>query len=171
MNRLTLIACLITAPLAAQGQSFEDAVRANVALATTLCAKAMMQGASPSTVFGNAGFVYRGVDRGVNEYGISRGTGHYFDAPAQTAKAEVMNPDGHPALCTVSTTHMTQSELSSLVASVLHRDFSGVEPQGADQWFIRNHTGLPLIISTSTIGTNHRYEAPGTVTVGMSFPG
>lgn len=151
--------------------SFDEAVRANVALATSLCARTMIEGTRPSTVFGNAGFVYRGVDRGVNNFGITLNPSHYFDAPAETAKAEVMNPNAHAGLCTVYTTHMTQADLNSLVAAVLFRDFRGVQPQADGQWIIQTQGGLPLIVSTNTIGTNNRYETPGTVSVGMTFPG
>ena len=74
MIRATLLALLATLP--AKAQTFEEAVRANVWLATSLCTDAMIIGTPPATLFGAAGFVYRGIDRGVNSYGIAQGISH-----------------------------------------------------------------------------------------------
>ncbi len=164
-----LTALLLGAP--AQAQSSDEAVRANVWLATSLCADAMIGGAPPSSLFGPAGFVYRGVDRGVNDFGIARGTGHYFDAPVGTAKAEVLDPNGRTGLCYVSTTHLAEAEFASLVAGAVFQKYPNTRTSSPTQWSIPTASGLSLIVSVTTIGNNNRYEAPGTVRVSMSFPG
>lgn len=167
-----LAACIALAGVAPAGaQSLSEAARANVALATSLCADAMLAGMSADMLFRNAGFVYRAVDRGVNSYGVALGLDHYFDAPANTAKAEVGAPRGHPQICMVTSGHMTEIDLGSIVAGVLFQKYPGTIPSGVNTWSVRAGNALPLIVSVDTIGTNHRYEAPGTVRVSMSFPG
>mgnify|MGYP006879680505 CR=1 FL=1 len=131
----------------------------------------MLNGTSANAIFGNSGFVYRGVDRGVNSYGVTLGRAHYFDAPADTVKTQVANPNGHPGICSVYTPHLPEAELSGIVANLLFRKFPRLESRGTNQWVIRQGTHLPLIVSIRTISSDHRYEAPGTVQVSMSFPG
>jgi len=54
--------------------------------------------------------------------------------------------------------------------SAIRRALAHAGDVGESQ-LIREGDALPLIVQTDTIGTNHRYEAPGTVRVTMSFPG
>lgn len=167
---VALLLTLLVAAVTARAQSFEDAVRANIALATRTCVTAMFAGTPAETLFVPAGFAYRGVDRGTNDYGVDLGTGHYFDAPAGTAKVEVPAIGQHPGLCTVTTTHLQETPFAALIAAVLLDQYPGMQTTGRHQWTIRQGNGLPLIVSVNTID-RHRYEAPGTVQVSMSFPG
>ncbi len=157
--------------LPASAQTFDQAVRSNIALAISLCVDVMFGAATPAAAFVNAGFAYRGIDRGVNSYGIARGTGHYFDAPANTTKAQVLDPNQHPGLCSVFTTHMGEAEVATLIRQVLFIKNPGTQVRGPTEWFMQQGSGLPLIVTVNTIGTNNRYEAPGTVQVSMVFPG
>ena len=154
----------------AAAQSFEEAVRANTQLATNLCIQVMIQRTAPRDAFEGAGFGYRSIDRGVNDYGVALGFDHYFEAPASTAKAEVDDP-GAAGLCMVMTTHLAEADLAQIVAAELFRDYPGAEVRSETEWSVATPSGLPLIVSTDTIGTNHRYEEPGTVRVTMSYPG
>jgi hypothetical protein len=130
----------------------------------------MIQRTTPRDAFGNSGFVYRAIDRGVNDYGIALGLDHYFDAPASTAKAEVDDP-GRAGLCMVFSTHLSEVDLGQIVASEVFRLYPGTRPRTEFGWSIPTPSGLPLIVNTDTIGTGHRYEEPGTVRGTMSFPG
>lgn len=163
-----LIGTLSTPPVA--GQSFEDAVRANTALAVATCLDVMIARSLPRDAFIRAGFTYRSIHRGVNEYNVDRGFSHYFDAPVETAKAEVNAPDSIAGICTVYTAHLTEPELNALVASTLAQRQPGTQSRGPGSWAIPTASGLPLIVGTRTI-TRHRYEPAGTVSVGMSYPG
>ena len=151
--------------------SFEVAVQTNFALATDLCMQTMLSGAPPSGIFTAAGFIYRAADRGVNQFGVDLGSGHYFDAPAETAKAEVINPNTHPGLCTATTRHLDQAAAAQLIGAMILQRFPTTDASQPNQWIVRGQGPLPLIISIGTIGTNHRYEQPGTVQVSMTFPG
>lgn len=171
MGRLfAIVIALISAQLAA-AQSFEEAVRANAALALRLCTQAMIDGTSSAAVFAPAGFAYRSIDRGVNSYGIALGLDHYWDAPADTVKVSVANPDGHPGLCQVLTTHLTQPALDALLRETLFQTHPGARMGSENSIMIDTPSGLPLIITTRTITNNHRYEPPGTVEVTMGYPG
>ncbi|MGS4945047.1 hypothetical protein ACVDG3_06170 [Meridianimarinicoccus sp. RP-17] len=167
---LTLVAALASAPMASS-QSFEDAVRANVALAVTLCTNGMMSGSSASSLFGSSGFAYRAIDRGTNDHGVALGVDHFFDAPAETAKAEVMAADGPMGLCKVLTRHLGEDAVRQIVSNALWPEYAGAELRGPNEWIVRGAAELPLIITLRTIADNHRYEAPGTVEVSMAFPG
>lgn len=162
---LTLIATLPRA------QTFDEAARMNFALATDRCLDVMIARNLPNASFSQAGFAYRGVDRGINSYGVHRGVDHFFDAPAETARATVDAPDRIAGICSVLTTHMPETAAAAIVQQTILRQFPNAQINSPTQWSVRRADGLPLIISTRTIGTNHRYEKPGTVQVSMSYPG
>lgn len=155
----------------ALAQTFDEAVRANLSLATTLCLQTMIQRIPPTTAFVGAGFVYRNVDRGVNDYGVALGLDHYFDAPADTARAEVDEPNGTAGLCQVYSTHLTEGELAAIVGGTLAAFYPATQMRSPTEWSIPTPSGLPLIVTTETIGSNNRYEAPGTVRATMVYPG
>ena len=167
---LLAAACLASSPVT--GQSFDEAVHSNTWLATDLCLQVMLDRVSPRAVFGAAGFVLRSEHRGVNEYGVDRGFSHYFDAPADTVKAEVPDLDQMSGLCSVTTTHLVEPLFAQVIQQAVLNRYPQAEIRDANQIVLRRFPGdLPLIISIRTIGTNHRYEIPGTVEVSMSFPG
>ena len=166
---LTLLLALAAAPL--QAQSFDEAVRSNTWLATDLCLQVMLDRASPRAVFGAAGFVLRSEYRGVNAYGIDLGYNHYFDAPADTVKAQLPEPDQMAGLCTVMTTHLSEADFAGVVAQAVRTRYPQAEQHSASVIMLRRSPGdLPLIITTRTI-ERHRYEPAGTVEVSMGFPG
>jgi hypothetical protein len=164
-----LFAAALSLPAAAQ--TFEEAVRINTAAMIGLCLQVMIDRAPPSTALSGAGLTYRAEDRGVNDFGVHRGTGHYFDAPADTAKIEVDAPDRIAGICQVYTRHMDQNELSQIVSNRLFQTYPGTRVRDQNQWVVERPGALPLIVTTRTIGDNHRYETPGTVQVTMSYPG
>lgn len=165
------LAALSALSVPAQAQTFEEAVQSNTRLGVALCLQVMIDRTLPRNAFGAAGFTYRADARGVNSYGIDQGFGHYFDAPADTAKAEVNNPDRTAGICTVYTKHLPEPVLASLVGNEIFQRYPSAQTRSATQWSIPTASGLPLIVNTGTIGTRHRYEDPGTVTVSMSYPG
>ncbi|WP_187430272.1 hypothetical protein ROLI_007830 [Roseobacter fucihabitans] len=164
------LALVALSTLPAKGQSFDDAVRANTQLATALCLQVMIDRTIAQTTFGASGFAYRAIDRGTNEHGIALGLDHFFDAPADTVKAEVDFPDRNAGICMVYTTHLAEPAFADIVAATIFQRFPGAQVRGPTEWFISTPSGLPLIVSTSTIN-RHRYEAPGTVMVSMGYPG
>lgn len=171
MRRAALIVTLsLILPAALAAQTVLEAAAANVGLATQLCLRHMLERTAPASLFTQAGFVYRQTDRGTNRHGIHRGYGHYFDAPAQTAKIEVPRADQFAGLCTVTSSQMSEPQLASIVGGVVLRSYPNVEVRSPTEWIVRVGTNLPLIVSTTTI-QRHRYEAPGTVSVSMVFPG
>lgn len=156
---------------AARSQTFQDAVRANFVLATDLCLNVMIQLTLPATAFSTAGFTYKSVDRGVNQYGIHRGYDHYFDAPADTARAEVDDPNRIAGLCYAFTAHLSLPEASQLVAGLITQRYPTVDSSRPNQWVIRAGQ-LPLIVNISQ-GSNTAQLAsgPGAVSVSMTYPG
>lgn len=172
MIRLALISLLaLTQPvLAQQTVTLRDAAQANVSGLTYWCVEVMFRRAQAALAFPNAGFTYRAVIRGVNEYGVDRGIGHYFDAPAETAHAQVDDPNRPAGLCSVYTTQLNQSEVAAIVGRTLRQYYPAARQSGAASWSITANGGLPLLIDISTI-QNSRYETPGTVQVTMSYPG
>lgn len=156
----------------AAAQSFEEAVRSNTWLAMDLCLQVMLDRVSPAAAFGGAGFVLRSEYRGVNDFGIDQGYGHYFDAPADTVKAQLPEPDRMAGNCAVMTVHMNEPAFADVIRQALQYRYPQAEIRSATQITLRrNPSDLPLIITVSTIGTNHRYEPAGTVQVSMGFPG
>ena len=160
----------LLAPLSAPAQTLQEAAAANLGLATDLCLQVMIQGADPNAAFTGAGFVYRRVERGVNQFGIDRGAAHYFDAPAETAKGEVDRPTGRAGICFASTGVLEEPSARAIVSASILRAYPGAEQRGAQEWFIRLGS-LPLIVTIGTTGANNQYERPGTVRVTMSYPG
>ncbi len=154
----------------AHAQTFDEAVRSNFALATERCLEVMIQRKLPATAFGQAGFVYRGENRGVNEFGIHRGVGHYFDAPADTAHAEVDDPNRVAGICTIYSKHLSPADASALVSALLFAQYPNTKVGGGADWSVPTASGLPLLVGVRTV-TRHRYETPGTVSVSMGYPG
>ena len=159
------------APMPAATMTTQEAAQINARLAFSICVQIMIDRVSPRAAFGAAGFTYRAIDRGVNTHGVVLGLDHYFEAPADTAKAKVPNPDQMAGICTVYSKHIPEATLASIVASEAYRRSPATTGRGATQWSIPTSSGLPLIVSVSTITNRHRYEPAGTVQVSMSFPG
>jgi hypothetical protein len=155
----------------ASAQTFDEAVRTNIWLATQACLDTMISREAANVVFGSADFTYRAFDRGVNEFGIDRGRAHYFEAPAETARAQVDTPDGIAGICHVFSVHLSEAELAAVMRAVVFQSHPGARVREPNQLLIDTPSGLPLIVTTRTVGTNNRYETPGTTTVAMGYPG
>jgi hypothetical protein len=165
-------ALLIAAPNLSLAQTFDEAVRTNVAIATRLCLSVMIDRAGPRDVFEAAAFVYREEDRGTNDFGVDLGSGHYFDAPADTVHVEVPDPDAYAGICTLYTMHLDEAALIDVVSEALFPMFPAAQVRTEPNFslMIETASGLPLILQTFTV-ERHRYEAPGTVQLSMSYPG
>lgn len=172
--RMILVALLMTFGVSAPAtsQTFDDAVRANVALSTQLCLSIMIDRVSPRAAFAERGFTYREEDRGTNDFGVDLGSGHYFDAPASTAHVEVPDPDAFQGICTVYTVHLDEAALRDVVSAAVFPMFPGARVNTGPDFSLSIDTasGLPLILQTRTIDRS-RYEEPGTVGLSMSYPG
>lgn len=173
MIRAVLISLvLLAAPASAQQTiTLKDAAMGNVSLLSRICMSVMFRQAQNGAAFVNAGYTYRSVDRGVNQYGVHRGVAHYFDAPADTAQAEVDDPNRPAGICMVYSKQLNEGEFTSVVASAINQFYPTAQRRGPNQWSISLNGGLPLILSISTIGNNNQYQAPGTVQLSMSYPG
>ncbi len=166
-----MIILVVLSAAAVRAQTFQDAVRANFVLATDLCLSVMIQRTLPATAFGTAGFTYQTVDRGVNQYGIHRGYDHYFDAPAETARAEVDDPNRIAGLCYAFTAHLSLPEASQLVAGLITQRYPSVDSSRPNQWVIRAGE-LPLIVNISQGSNTAQLAAgPNAVSVSMTYPG
>lgn len=117
MKPLAAIALLsLAAP--AWAQTFEDAVRANTALALELC---LGRGdpAAMAERFRAAGFAER-VERST----VNSDTTHHFTAPAETASVELYYGE-MPEHCGVSTMHLGVSDAAGVLDAVVPRLFPG----------------------------------------------
>ncbi|MGI3169172.1 hypothetical protein ACRARG_08480 [Pseudooceanicola sp. C21-150M6] len=171
MRGLLKISLLLALALPAHAQNLREAALNNVAVATRICADVSLRQLAPRPAFTSAGFTYRAENRGVNKYGVNLGYGHYFDAPADTAKAQVAEPDRYAGTCYVYTKHASQGEVEALVMDVLRSAYPNARIERSNSGTILyNLSPLPLIVSVSTISRN-RYETDGTISVSMSFPG
>ena len=169
---VALLAIISAAPTTAQQTiTIRDAAFANVSSLTRICVDVMLRRAQNGVAFTSAGYTYRAEDRGVNQYGVHRGTGHYFDAPAGTAQAEVDAADRPAGICSVYTAHLSQAEVAAVVAAALRNFYPFAQQRDAANWRLSQNGQLPLLLSISTVGNNNRYQAPGTVRVSMSYPG
>lgn len=170
--RLAILTFLL--PYSAAAQTVVDAARSNFMLATKLCLDAMLQRQVTGATFPAAGFTYRRVDHPPNSYGITPSPSHYFDTPANTVHAKVMDPSGHGGLCSAYSLHLTEADATRLVGAVIAQLYPNSQPSGATSWSVRNRNAgqsdLPLIVTVRTV-TRNKYEAAGTIEVSMSFPG
>jgi len=113
---LALPALLAAAP--APAQTFEEAVRHNLAAAVEYCVRGgtSMQGWVDSFVAAGFGYSRRG-DPGFEVY-------HQFQAPADTVFAEIYDGQMAPD-CRVQTKHLGVTEAITLVGEMLDRHFPG----------------------------------------------
>lgn len=171
MRRVVAIFAALAALAApAAGQSLQEAARANVALTARLCMQVMLDRTPAQQLFGAAGFGYRAIDRGTNDHGVDLGTHHYFEAPAETAKAKVDDPAASGTSCTLYTGALPEAEVRHLIQSVIAQAYPQAQVTPGNELAVRNLSDLPLLISPRTI-TRHRYEPEGTVEVFFGFPG
>lgn len=114
---------LLAVPLSASSQSFDDAVRANLALGIELCVRGVPDATTLKSSLGSAGYVPT-----VERFGNTE-TLHHFAAPANTAVVTVF--EGQlPADCRISSSHMGVAEAVAFTGEVLEARFPGVFTYG-----------------------------------------
>lgn len=124
---LTLLAAASAAPAAAQ--SFEQAVRQNLATAIEHCLRTLPNG----PVLLNT-LTLNGFGTGLKDDFGNGETMHRFYAPAETAEIWVKNSSGNGAHCFISSNHISASATVALIGEVLEARFPGKftagEPDG-----------------------------------------
>lgn len=142
---VTALLILAAAASAARAQTFEDAVRANMALAIQLCMQPGLQGPQRAQTFRAAGFAER-----VEAFG-NGDTTHFFAAPADTASVELYYGN-MPEDCRVTSGHMSVTAASAL----LDRIIPGLYPG-----YLRTVEQGPIDPATGQPATCVRYQQPG----------
>ena len=103
----------------ANAQTFDEAVRMNVALALQLCNTPGWNGNLRASQFRAAGFSER-VDRST----VNSDTTHFFNAPADTVSVEFYYGE-MPEHCIVTSNHLSASDASAVLDSVIPRLYPG----------------------------------------------
>lgn len=110
MIRAALLFTALAAP--AHAQSFDEAVRQNVALAVSICARHVGDPPQALSALTTAGFAFLGTEGPAND------ETYIYEAPAGTATIRVyygqMAPD-----CQVETRHLGPAETGAIVGGVL----------------------------------------------------
>ncbi|MEM1386782.1 MAG: hypothetical protein AAF748_10040 [Pseudomonadota bacterium] len=106
----TLVALiLLQSPNPSQAQSFDDAVRGNLALALKLCLSGQPSMEAWAQTFYAAGFTGR-VDRATG----NSDTTHYLSAPADTVQVELYYGE-MPEYCQVSSQHLGVGDAATIL--------------------------------------------------------
>lgn len=113
----------LAAPAAAPAQSFDEAVRANLALGIEICLGGPPDVQSMRNAFASAGFAYEPEDYGGGDIL------HWYAAPAGTANVAVVGAWGD-AECRVGSAHMGVTEAVAFTGQVLEKRFPGVFSYG-----------------------------------------
>lgn len=114
MIRAAILVSLAALPAGAQ--SFDAAVRANVALAIELCLRNMPLVDEARAAFAEAGFTHTIEDFGGGE------VIHWYAAPADTANVAIV-PGGPATECRVTTGHMGVTEAVAFAGAVAQDRF------------------------------------------------
>jgi hypothetical protein len=154
------------APAQASSQGFDDAVRANVALALQLCL--METGSAQATVsaFTGAGFAYS--TRGTP----GRDVWHQFAAPADTVRAELYEGQLAPD-CAVMSDHIGTTAAIPVVGALLNQLYPGrfaleqTEGPGCGS-FTDTSRAIPFVVSVTGGGEMRPCADTGTVHI-LSF--
>jgi hypothetical protein len=141
---LTALLVLAAAASAGRAQTFEEAVRANVALAIQLCMQPGLQGPQRAGTFRTAGFAER-----VEAFG-NGDTTHYFSAPAETASVELYYGN-MPEECRVMSGHMGVTGASALLDRIIPPLYPG---------YVRIVEQGPIDPATGQPATCVRYQQP-----------
>ncbi|MFK7881989.1 hypothetical protein [Roseobacter sp.] len=75
------------------------------------------------------------------------------------------------AICTVTTKDLSEPALSGRASREWSRRHRAPHTYNATRQSIHTYSDLPLVARAAAIGTHHRYQAPGTASVSMSYPG
>ncbi|MGV6850389.1 MAG: hypothetical protein ACWA5A_18600 [Marinibacterium sp.] len=176
---LALFAGLI-APGLSRAQTFDEAVRANLALGIEICAAHAGNPDAAMARLRAAGFSYDGFD------GDAADATHRFAAPADTMQVLVYSGQMAPD-CSVETAHMGVTQAVAFIGTVLNQRFPGrfglapsvVAPGGpgsaeaACGAYVDLQGGqIPLTISVSTWGDRYRASCleNGTTRFYFGFP-
>ncbi|MGC9420546.1 MAG: hypothetical protein ACP5EN_16405 [Rhodovulum sp.] len=153
---LACAALALAAP--AKAQTFEEAVRENMALGLRLCLSGGSDMQAWANMFRAAGFAER-VERSSG----NSDTTHFFTAPAGTAEVELYYGE-LPEHCVVRTDHMGVTDASALLDQIVPQIYPGFVRR-IDQGPPNPATGQPAICV--------RYEDPANpigLVVGVSTP-
>ncbi|MBF9029001.1 hypothetical protein HKCCE3408_01215 [Rhodobacterales bacterium HKCCE3408] len=174
------IALVAAGPAFAQAQSFDEAVRTNVAVAVDVCLRVMTERLVPSETIPPAGFSYRAVDNQATYGGAAQGFTHYYDAPGDTVRIRVIDPDAFRGSCHVETTHLGVDATAAIVESVVayrrpdaQRQMTGNEAAAmCEIWTIQTGSDAPVAVYMNS-GTQGARGCPedGTARVAMEIPG
>jgi hypothetical protein len=164
---LVLPLALLGTGLPAVGQSFEEAVRHNLAAAVEYCVRGGpgMQAWIDSFVAAGFGYSRRG-DPGVEVY-------HRFQAPADTVSAEIYDGQMAPD-CRVETAHLGVTEAIPLVGEMLARHFpgrferGGIGPQTPCTGYIDRSRALPETITFTNASPEAACVEDGTTQIFVS---
>ena len=110
MIRTALILAVIASP--AHAQSFDEAVRQNVALAVSICAQHVGEPTRARTALEAAGFAYGGFDGSLDD------ATHRYTAPAGTAEVLVYQGQMAPD-CRIETQHLGPTDAGRIAGGVL----------------------------------------------------
>ncbi len=119
LSALAVLACMA----AARAQTIEEAARANLELALSLCLRAGPGQEALNAAFLQAGFAYTPEDFGGGEIA------HWFEAPARTVTV-LVSSEGRHGYCAAQTDHVGVSDALALAGSVLEAQFPGVFTYG-----------------------------------------
>ena len=118
----TLMATMAVKAPAQTAASFDDAVRANLALGVELCLRHLPQVDALRANLAAAGFTYT-----VEDYGAGERI-HWYTAPADTAAIAVSEGQMAPD-CRVTTSHMGATDAVAFTGAVLQQRFAALNFQ------------------------------------------
>ena len=138
MKRVLTFLSAICLGSPALAQTFDEAVRINLALGVQLCTQRVAGVENRVDMFRAAGFSER-----VERTNVNSDTTHYFTAPAETVLVELYYGE-MPEECSVSTNHLGVTGASEVLDAAIPRLFPGYVRKVA-QGSINPATGLPAI--------------------------
>lgn len=145
MIRTALIVAALATPVTAQ--SFDEAVRQNLALGISICVQHVGDPARARGMLEAAGYAYAGFD------GPAEDATHRYAAPARTV--EVLIYDGQTApFCHVETNHLTPGQAGQITGGVLQGVAPGKfapTPAECPNW-TEIGPPLPLTVGVSDLG-------------------
>ena len=110
MIRIALLLAALATP--ASGQSFDEAVRQNVALAISICAQHLGNPPQALSALTTAGFAFQGTEGPAND------ETYIYQAPAGTATVRVYYGQTAPD-CQIETRHLGPADAGAIVGGVL----------------------------------------------------
>lgn len=145
MKRALILVSALFLGSPAPAQTFDEAVRINLALGTQLCTQRVPGVETRVSMFRAAGFSER-----VERTTVNSDTTHYFTAPAETVLVELYYGE-MPEECSVSTNHLGVTGASEVLDLVMPQLYPGYVRK-ITQGQVNPATGIPAVCV--------RYEDP-----------